>query len=551
MDGVFFLQILISCLNTLLMQTYSELVPRPVCCPQGVESGQDVTNSLGSCGAAILPTLRKVWKMDLNETFFISNILVEAITSENDSVSVDIGTTSCNTFQRECYVSCFSRQVVQREGCYVTINITCIVTNVKGRYVRVRQVKATALELCDVRIMGWTVGDRGQKNYALNAPCNRSSASTNNNYNASYAVDGNLGSLGNKSCSRSFTKNTTNHWWKVDFGKLILVSRVIITGCLDCNSTDERLSNFLVELGRFQGFTLCRNFTGVAEPQTTLNCTQSIWGRSLRISKTGNYLILCEVEVYGDEDNITREPVSDLTSDISCSSFIKSEESATSLETPDDNAADLEIPEENATTRETSEETATTRETSEETATTPEMPEDKATTREISEENATTRETPKQDATTRETPEDKQTTLETPEEDATTREMLKENATNRVTLQENSNPTTTKMVTAESIQKHGDEQKAGYCTCHCHFPVNKSQESLQQEVKDTGKELIVQYSKMSKQVRKKTSVHDKRLSSQAVGMICTLAISSIFAAIAVCDFCRLLHYVLNRRRENT
>lgn len=71
---------------------------------------------------------------------------------------------------------------------------------------------------------------------------------------------------------------------------------------------DDRLSNFLVELGRFQGFSFCRNFSGVAEPQTTLNCTQSIWGRSLRISKTGTNLTLCEVEVYGDEDNITGVP---------------------------------------------------------------------------------------------------------------------------------------------------------------------------------------------------------------------------------------------------
>ncbi|PVD30770.1 hypothetical protein C0Q70_10045 [Pomacea canaliculata] len=90
-----------------------------------------------------------------------------------------------------------------------------------------------------------------------------------------------------------------------------------------------------------------------------------------------------------------------------------------------------------------------------------------------------------------------------------------------------------------------------YCTnCNCHFPVAKSPESVQQEVKEAQKELKVETKEMSQQVRKKTSVPDQRLSSQAVGLICVVTLSSIFTVVIACDACRLLHYLLHSRNKH-
>lgn len=78
---------------------------------------------------------------------------------------------------------------------------------------------------------------------------------------------------------------------------------------VECLS-DKKLENFDVDLGRYISrrditFYPCFHFSGVARDKTTLNCTQSIWGQWVRVSMTSQSLVLCEVEVYGDEDATT------------------------------------------------------------------------------------------------------------------------------------------------------------------------------------------------------------------------------------------------------
>ncbi|PVD30887.1 hypothetical protein C0Q70_10162 [Pomacea canaliculata] len=223
-----------------------------------------------------------------------------------DSIDVDVGTTSCGSFDDEaCYVTCSHRHVEQTSDCLVTMNVTCDLDNVMGRYVRLRQNNATGLVLCDVNIMGWTDRNKTSVNFALNAPCNQSST-WHNDWSAGKAVDGNRnGTRAGLSCSHTMDGNYEKvHWWQVNLRKLVLVSYIVIANRVDSCCT-HRLANFTVELGRLESngnisYTLCRYHGGVAGPLTTLNCTKSIWGQFVRISQEDELLTLCEVEVYGD-----------------------------------------------------------------------------------------------------------------------------------------------------------------------------------------------------------------------------------------------------------
>lgn len=88
-----------------------------------------------------------------------------------------------------------------------------------------------------------------------------------------------------------------------------IITETINVVNVECLS-DKNLENFDVDLGRYISrrditYYPCFHFSGVAGAKTTLNCTQSIWGQFVRVSMTGQSLVLCEVEVYGDADAIT------------------------------------------------------------------------------------------------------------------------------------------------------------------------------------------------------------------------------------------------------
>ncbi|XP_025096596.1 uncharacterized protein LOC112565386 [Pomacea canaliculata] len=257
------------------------------CCP----GDKAETGGRAACNQTSSLVRKKDWIMDLNITAFISNVLLVTTAENDDSVQVDIGTTSCDTFDdKACYITCSNLTVDRKSACYVTINVTCNVDNVEGRYVRIRKSNTTEeFALCHAIVAGWPSNGQGLKNYALNA-----SASQSSTYHSSYpslAVDGEWGlsPSSNSSCSQTVMLDSNNtrtvHWWQVILTKPILVSSIIIVNIWN-KCCSDRLANFTVELGSLESngsitYTLCRYHDGVAGPLTTLNCMRSIWGQSV------------------------------------------------------------------------------------------------------------------------------------------------------------------------------------------------------------------------------------------------------------------------------
>ncbi|PVD30773.1 hypothetical protein C0Q70_10048 [Pomacea canaliculata] len=254
------------------------------CCPLAIRNTW--WNSY-SCQLSNVGLLSKQRVLDLNGMFFVNNIVIETATESYVSIDVDIevdiGTTSCGSFDdRACYVTCTFRRVLQTSTCYLKLNVTCDVGNVKGRYVRIRQINAAALLLCNVTVTGWPDRDKALKNFALNAPC--SQCANYSNWTPDKAVDGNSQSCSQTDVWSKVYYSRHIHWWRVDLGKLILVSYIVITNTMD-NCCSE-LANFTVELGSLESngsitYTVCRYHDGVAGPLTSLNCTRSIWAMSL------------------------------------------------------------------------------------------------------------------------------------------------------------------------------------------------------------------------------------------------------------------------------
>ncbi|XP_065935740.1 uncharacterized protein [Magallana gigas] len=156
---------------------------------------------------------------------------------------------------------------------------------------------------CDA---GWTgiVCDEVLPNIALGKPAEQSS--TFNDYNASYAVDGDNGTyVGVDKCAVT-RDGDRNPWWSVDLQAVYNITSVrILSSRMDIYGRDfsSRLRDVTVTVGLTESDvnTLCGFFAGpgTASQPVVIDCSTPPQGRFVKISKTTEYLSLCEVDVFG------------------------------------------------------------------------------------------------------------------------------------------------------------------------------------------------------------------------------------------------------------
>nr|XP_019929678.1 uncharacterized protein LOC105345276 [Crassostrea gigas] len=141
-------------------------------------------------------------------------------------------------------------------------------------------------------------------NIASHKPAAQSS--TQNKYNASYAVDGNRGTnVGVDKCAHT-ADGDMNPWWRVDLQDVYKVSSVrILNRGKDQYNTDlsHQLRNITVTVGLTESDvnTSCGVFAGpgTLSQLVVIDCPTLPWGRFVKISKTTEFLTLCEVDVFG------------------------------------------------------------------------------------------------------------------------------------------------------------------------------------------------------------------------------------------------------------
>nr|XP_034322465.1 fucolectin-1-like [Crassostrea gigas] len=139
---------------------------------------------------------------------------------------------------------------------------------------------------------------------ALRKPTKQSS--TYYTYTAEYAVDGNYGTdLMNNKCQCTDT-NDINPWWMVDLQTVCFITSVrMVNRGPDSSGIDSshRLRDVTVTVGMTESTVniVCGFFAGpgTLSQVVIIDCPTIPEGRFVKISKTTEYLTLCEVDVFG------------------------------------------------------------------------------------------------------------------------------------------------------------------------------------------------------------------------------------------------------------
>ncbi|XP_041361997.1 uncharacterized protein LOC121377968 [Gigantopelta aegis] len=133
-------------------------------------------------------------------------------------------------------------------------------------------------------------------------------------FKSSVTIDGNLGSNWMQDGCGCIVVGDTKAWWMVDLQGTFVVHSVNIT---NSNQSQKNLHSFVIEIFSQNpegcsgaGSVVCVNYTGVVltTDTTSFTCDQPTRGRFVRIRKwnvkdVSDPLTLCEVQIYGTEEN--------------------------------------------------------------------------------------------------------------------------------------------------------------------------------------------------------------------------------------------------------
>ncbi|XP_059195108.1 fucolectin-1-like [Centropristis striata] len=261
-----------------------------------IDGNRDSNYSAGSCTRTNEQT-NPWWRVDLLESYIVTSITItnrgDCCAERLDGAEIYIG----NSVQDNGAANPLAAQITHIPmGRSLKISFT---GRVEGRYVTVvlhglRRV----LTLCEVEIYGYRAPTG--ENLALQGKASQSSLHSIGI--ANNAIDGDRDTLwGRASCMH--TNNDFNPWWRVDLGKTHKVFSVTITNYRNTNhqlrDAEIRIGDSLANNGNTNPrcAVISRIPAGFTE---TFEC-HGMDGRYVNIVIPGRteYLILCEVEVYG------------------------------------------------------------------------------------------------------------------------------------------------------------------------------------------------------------------------------------------------------------
>ncbi|KAL3064825.1 hypothetical protein OYC64_000954 [Pagothenia borchgrevinki] len=251
----------------------------------------------GSCTATGWQT-NPWWRVDLLEAYIVTSII---ITNRRDccvewlnGLEVHIGNSLKDNGAANPVVGVISHIPAGR-----SLNMT-LTKLVEGRYVMVALPGSRrALILCEVEVYGYRAPTG--ENLALQGKASQSSQhSTGSAYNA---IDGNrLSAWGQGSCTH--TNQDFNPWWRLDLGKTHKIFSVKITNNLDqnpalINGAEIRIGDSLENNGNNN--PRCAVISSIPGGFTETFQCDGMDGRYVNVVIPGRseYLLLCEVEVYG------------------------------------------------------------------------------------------------------------------------------------------------------------------------------------------------------------------------------------------------------------
>ncbi|XP_030250492.1 fucolectin-1-like [Sparus aurata] len=262
-----------------------------------IDGNRESDYDAGSCTATITQT-NPWWKLDLLESYIITSIIItnrrDCCADRINGAEVHVGNSLRDNGFSNPLVAVISQIPAGR-----SLNIT-FTSHVEGRYVMVAlRGSGRLLTLCEVEVYGYR-SPTGE-NLALQGKATQSSYYSALGI-ANNAIDGNRASAWSQgSCSH--TNQNFNPWWRLDLGKTHKVFSVSVT---NRQESPERLDGAEIRIGDSldnDGInnSRCALISSIPGGFTQNFQCDGMDGRYVTIVIPGRteYLILCEVEVYG------------------------------------------------------------------------------------------------------------------------------------------------------------------------------------------------------------------------------------------------------------
>ncbi|XP_034001620.1 uncharacterized protein LOC117494769 [Trematomus bernacchii] len=262
-----------------------------------IDGNRDSNYVHGSCTGTDVMT-NPWWRVDLLESYIVTSIIItnraDCCAERLDGAEVHIGNSLQDNGAANPVAGVISH--IPAGGSF-TMTFT---EPVEGLYVSVVLPGSNRiLTLCEVEVYGYRAPTGA--NLALQGKASQSSL---NNFHgiAGNAIDGSRdGAYGHGSCSH--TNNDLNPWWRLDLVETHKIFSVKVTNNLDdstrLNGAEIRIGDSLENNGNSN--PRCAAISSIPAGFTeTFECN-GMDGRYVTIVIPGRkeYLVLCEVEVYG------------------------------------------------------------------------------------------------------------------------------------------------------------------------------------------------------------------------------------------------------------
>ncbi|WAR06064.1 FUCL6-like protein [Mya arenaria] len=228
------------------------------------------------------------WRVDLHQDYYITSVVVynrlDCCANRARNIKLTIGKT-LDSMSQAGYLDVL----------FTTPHTFTIDPPLVGRFVQLQLKGITEIfHLCEVEVMAYP---SGTYNVAFGKTASQSSNYNTSKYNATTAVDGNVGDNAFASDSCFCTAKEYQPWWRVDLHQNYYITSVVMHYQLDCCGNQAR--NIKLTIGKSLDSMSQAGYLDGGFTTHTFTIDPPLVGRFVQLQLKGitEFFHLCEVEV--------------------------------------------------------------------------------------------------------------------------------------------------------------------------------------------------------------------------------------------------------------
>ncbi|XP_052806764.1 uncharacterized protein LOC128236014 isoform X2 [Mya arenaria] len=228
------------------------------------------------------------WRVDLHQDYYITSVVVynrlDCCENQARNIKLTIG-KSLDSMSQTGHL----------DGEFTTTHTLTVDPPLVGRFVQLQLKGITEFfHLCEVEVMAYP---SGTYNVAFGKTASQSSNYNTSKYNATTAVDGNVGDNAFASDSCFCTAKEYQPWWRVDLHRNYYITSVVMHYQLDCCANQAR--NIKLTIGKSLDSMSQAGYLDGGFTTHTFTIDPPLVGRFVQLQLKGitEFFHLCEVEV--------------------------------------------------------------------------------------------------------------------------------------------------------------------------------------------------------------------------------------------------------------